>query len=86
VAAALIRELNALWEAFPAQKALYLEEYRRRCATTGREVQLIRSGETRLAYAEAINDDFTLRVRLPDGTHEDVFSGEASVRGLEGYA
>lgn len=85
VAAALIEELNALWEAFPAGKDFYLEEYRRRCVTTGREVRLIKGGEEREAYAERVNEDFTLHVRLPDGSEEDIFSGEASVRGLLGY-
>ena len=64
----------------------HLEEYRRRCVTTGHEVRLIRDGKTQDAFAERINDDFTLHVRFPDGSGEDVFSGEASVRGLYGYA
>lgn len=85
VAAALIEELNALWESFPTRKAFYLEEYRRRCVTPGQEVRLIRGEESRDAYAERINDDFTLHVRLPDGTTEDVFSGEVSIRSRFGY-
>lgn len=85
VAAALIAELNTLWEHFPAGKARYLEEYRRRCVTTGREVRLIKGDETRTAFALRVNDDFTLHVRLPDGKEEDIFSGEVSVRGIEGY-
>ncbi|MCI9264423.1 MAG: biotin--[acetyl-CoA-carboxylase] ligase [Oscillospiraceae bacterium] len=86
VAAALIRELNTLWASFPAEKAPYLEEYRRRCITTGHEVRLLQAKGERTAFAERINEDFTLHVRLPDGSEEDVFSGEASVRGIEGYA
>ena len=86
VAAALIEELNALWNGFPVRREFYLEEYRRRCATTGQMVRLIREDGEREAFAERVNDDFTLRVRLPDGNTEDVFSGEVSVRGLEGYA
>lgn len=86
VAAALITELNALWEGFPAQRKFYLEEYRRRCATTGRKVKLIQGDGEREAFAERINEDFTLHVRLSDGSEEDIFSGEASVRGIEGYA
>jgi BirA family biotin operon repressor/biotin-[acetyl-CoA-carboxylase] ligase len=85
VAAALIAELNALWEGFPTRREFYLEEYRRRCATTGQTVRLLRGEETREAFAERINGDFTLHVRFPDGGEEDIFSGEASVRGLEGY-
>lgn len=85
VARALIEELNTLWESFPHQKDRYLEEYRRRCVTTGREVRLVRGGEARDAFAQRINEDFTLHVQFPDGSEEDVFSGEASVRGLYGY-
>lgn len=85
VAAALIRELNDLWEGFPEKREFYLEQFRQRCVTTGQPVQLIRGEEIRQAFAEKVNPDFTLRVRLPDGSHEDVFSGEVSVRGLYGY-
>lgn len=85
VAAALIGELNALWEGFPARREFYLEEYRRRCVTTGREVTLLKGDGARRAFAERINGDFTLHVRLPDGSGEDIFSGEVSVRGVEGY-
>ena len=62
-----------------------MEQFRSRCVTTGQEVQLIRGDEIRQAYAEEVNPDFTLHVRLPDGSYEDVFSGEVSVRGLYGY-
>lgn len=86
VAAALIGELNALWESFPAGREFYLEEYRRRCVTTGQEVTLIRGDEEREAFAEKVNEDFTLHVRLPTGAEEDIFSGEVSVRGKGGYA
>ena len=47
---------------------------------------LIRGGEEREAFAEKVNEDFTLHVRLPDGSGEDVFSGEVSVRSKKGYA
>lgn len=86
VAAALIAELNALWEVFPAGKDFYLKEYRRRCITTGQDVRLIKGDEQRDAYAQCINEDFTLHVRFPDGREEDIFSGEVSVRGKKGYA
>lgn len=86
VAAALISELDSLWAAFPSGREFYLEEYRRRCVTTGQRVRLVKGDEVREAYAQRVNDDFTLHVRLPDGTEEDIFSGEVSVRGIEGYA
>lgn len=84
VAAALIGELNALWEGFPGQGEGYLEEYRRRCVTVGKRVALLREEGEREALALGVNEDFSLRVRFPDGREEDVFSGEVSVRSMEG--
>lgn len=85
VVAALLEELDALWRAFPTGRAAYLEEYRRRCLTTGKPIKLVRpDGETE-AEALAVNDDFSLRVRRSDGTEENVFTGEVWVRGLLGY-
>lgn len=62
-----------------------VDRYRADCATLGREVRVIRAGGEREAVAEAVDDEFGLVVRYPDGTRETVFSGEVSVRGLEGY-
>ena len=39
----------------------------------------------RAAFAEAVDDDFGLLVRYPDGSRETVTAGEVSVRGLCGY-
>lgn len=85
VAGALLEELDRLAGRFPAAKADYLAEYRRRCATVGKEVRILRpSGEVR-ATALAVDDDFSLRVRREDGAEETVTAGEVSVRGLLGY-
>ena len=62
-----------------------VEKYRADCATLGREVRVLRGGTSRNAFAEDIDDEFSLIVRYEDGTRETVFSGEVSVRGLEGY-
>lgn len=85
LAAAVIRALDRLDRDFPAKKAEYLERYRADCLTTGHEVRLIQKGETRIAFAESIDDDFALVVRWPDGTRETVTAGDVSVRGLLGY-
>ena len=42
-------------------------------------------GEERTATAVAVDDQFGLVVRYPDGREETVTSGEVSVRGLYGY-
>lgn len=85
VAAALLAELDRLCAEFPAQKAPWLAEYRRRCLTVGREVRLLRPGSEAPATALGVEDDFSLRIRRSDGTEETVSAGEVSVRGLLGY-
>ena len=85
LAAALIGELRtmaALWESDPR---VYLEEYRARCLTVGKDVRILRGEESRTAHAEAVTDDFSLLVRYPDGSEEALTGGEVSVRGLLGY-
>lgn len=80
----LLAELDRMNAAFPAGRADYLAEYRRRCVTLGRQVRLIRpQGET-LAQALDVDDDFALQVRLDGGGEETVSSGEVSVRGVLG--
>ncbi|MCI9403036.1 MAG: biotin--[acetyl-CoA-carboxylase] ligase [Oscillospiraceae bacterium] len=84
-ARALLGELDRLWGDFPGRQGEYLGEYRTRCLTLGKQVRLIQPDRERLATALAVNEDFSLRVRLENGTEENVSSGEVSVRGLEGY-
>ncbi|MDD6108443.1 MAG: biotin--[acetyl-CoA-carboxylase] ligase, partial [Clostridiales bacterium] len=86
LAAALVRAMDEMYAAWQRDHRVYLEAYRARCVTTGREVRLLRDGRERRAYAEAVTDDFGLLVRYDDGTREEITSGEVSVRGLFGYA
>ncbi len=85
LAAAVIRDLDRLDRDFPQEKQAYLERYRRDCLTVGRPVRLLQRGAVREAFAQGIDDQFALVVRLPDGTEQTVTSGDVSVRGLEGY-
>lgn len=85
LAAAVIRALDGMTRDFPEKKAEYLSRYRADCLTTGHEVRLIEKGQTRVAFAEDIDDDFALVVRHGDGTRETVTAGDVSVRGLLGY-
>lgn len=85
LAAAVLRELSRMMEDFPTQKQRYLERYRADCLTLGHEVRLIQKGETRLAYAHSIDDDFALVVQWEDGSRETITAGDVSVRGLLGY-
>ena len=64
----------------------YLERYRARCLTVGRQVKLLRAdGSVQEAQALGVDDDFALVVEHPDSHRETITSGEVSVRGLWGY-
>ena len=87
VAAAMIEELDRLYDALlRGDVAPYLEGYRQRCVTLRREVRLIQNGVSTPAYALDVDEALGLRVRYPGGREATVRSGEASVRGLTGYA
>ena len=85
LAAAMIRELDALRRDFPREKAAYLDAYRRSCVTTGRAVTYTENGQPRSGRAAFIDEDFGLVVQTPGGGTKTLRSGEASVRGLCGY-
>ncbi len=82
LAAAVIRELDRLAADWPDERAAYLDAYRAACITTGREVIVHATDGDRPGFAEAVGEDFSLRVRYPDGHCEDIRSGEVSVRSL----
>ena len=85
LAQALIEELDALRCVAFTEPQLWLPEYREKCLTLGREVQLLTGDTVRRAIALDVDEGFGLTVRLADGTIETVRAGEVSVRGLYGY-
>ena len=86
LAASLIRELFPLTGLLESGRyEAYLARYRSRCLTLGKEVLLVKNGESRSARALDIDDSFGLLVEYPDGSCATVTMGEASVRGLYGY-
>ena len=85
LAAALMEELDILRADVTGAWDTWLAEYRRRCLTLGREVQIIRGEERQTATALDVDDAFGLTVRRSDGAEETVRAGEVSVRGLYGY-
>lgn len=80
LAAALAEELERAVAASRRDDPALLAEYRDRCVSLGREVLLLREGESRPAFSLAVNEDFSLHVRLADGSLEDVSFGEVSLR------
>ncbi len=84
---AMIEELDALYDALlTGGTEAYLSAYRRDCLTLGRDVLLVQNGVSAPAFARDVDDALGLLVRYPDGQEALVRSGEASVRGLSGYA
>ena len=75
VAAAFLNELE-----IALQDVTAMEEYRRRNIVPGRQVTVLRGGETYLATAEGITDAGHLLVRDTDGYTHELSSGEVSVR------
>ena len=87
IAAAMVEELDALYEALLAGDAgAYLSGYRQHCLTLGRDVLLVKNGRSAPAHALDVDEALGLFVRDPDGEEALIRSGEASVRGLAGYA
>ena len=85
LAAAVLAALDRMYAGFPGRWEGWLDRYRADCLTLGRPVRLLRPGGEEEAFAEAIDGNFALVVRRPDGRRETVSSGEVSVRGLLGY-
>ena len=86
LSAAMIEELDALYTALRSgETSGYLDEYRRRCVTIGREVQLLWQDTKEKVTALDVDEEFGLIVRRENGTVETVRTGEVSVRALYGY-
>lgn len=81
LARALIGALDRMAAEFPAKRVEFLDEYRSRCVTTGREVDVISPAGIRRGFARAVDDDFRLVVEFEDGAVEAVNGGEVSIRG-----
>ena len=66
-------------------KAQILSKYKRDCITLGREISVVRGEQIRHGTALDIDEDGALIVRYPDGSIENINSGEVSIRGMYGY-
>ena len=81
--ACMIEEMDNLRRDWPSRRAEYLRAYRELCISTGREVLVTDARHTgefaKHGFCEAVNDDFSLRIRYEDGSYENVSSGEVSV-------
>lgn len=82
---ALVRRLEEMDEGLLRNQTAWMREYSEHCCTVGSQVRLLRAGESAEAFATGVAENGALLVRYPDGTTAAVQSGEASVRGRDGY-
>ena len=61
------------------------EAYNNMLVNVGREVRVLEPGNEYTAYAQGINSEGELLVRMSDGEKKHVYAGEVSVRGIYGY-
>ena len=85
LAAALIRALHRLSGELLTQRAAWMDRYRERCVTLGKQVRVLLPDGAREAVVLGLNDYAALEVEYADGTRATVSSGEVSVRGMYGY-
>lgn len=62
-----------------------IEICRENSALIGKQVRVIRGEEIKIGKALDINEEGQLVVEFENGVVENIYSGEVSVRGLEGY-
>ena len=62
-----------------------MDEYNGRLVNAGKQVRILDPKGEYEAVAEGINRMGELMVELPDGTTQNIYAGEVSVRGTDGY-
>jgi len=84
LSATIIAELDAMAADYPSCVKAFRAEYADACLNLGREVLVIRGDSKKVAFAESLDEDFSLLVRYPDGSRESIFYGEVSLRAPNG--
>lgn len=85
LAAAVIEELNLMFDQFPENIPSILARYREYNITPGRNVILRRPGGDLKGKVTAICDDFSLEIEAADGSIRKIRGGELMQEGLYGY-
>lgn len=86
LAAYMMTALYEMNQDLLSKQSEMMEQYRKDCITTGKQVLLIRGEERKPGFAEEIDDFGGLVMRFEDGTIQTVQSGEVSIRDFCGYA
>lgn len=83
----IMEAFEAYYECFMEYQTLegLMDEYNGRLVNAGRQVRILDPKGEYEAFAEGINRMGELIVKLPDGTRQNIYAGEVSVRGAKGY-
>lgn len=84
--ALILNHFEKLYDSFKEDLNLKetIEICRKDSALLGKEIQVIKDGNTKRGKAIDLNDEGELLVQFADGI-EKIYSGEVSVRGIDGY-
>lgn len=74
--AAFISRLDSVYRAWGEEGAPFLEEYRRRCITPGRNILIDHEGRRARVHALSVEEDYSLLIRWSDGRVEKKSFGE----------
>ena len=85
LAAALTEALYEMGNCLLSEKTRWMDAYRNRCITLGKDIMLVRGEDIQYGNALDVDDDGGLLVRFANGEERVVSSGEVSVRGMYGY-
>lgn len=75
----IIRETDAMYDAWLSDERVCLEAYRSLCLVPGREILVITPNGEERAFAEGLSDDFGLIIRNENG-RRTIRSGEISIK------
>ena len=74
--AAFISRLDSVYGAWGEEGAAFIEEYRRRCLTPGRDILIDHEGRRARVHALSVEEDYSLLIRWSDGRVEKKSFGE----------
>lgn len=83
----ILNEFEKLYEEFSKYNTVNksLEICKKQSAVLGKNIKIISGGSISYAKAVDIQKSGELKVEYPDGSTDDLISGEISIRGLNGY-
>lgn len=74
--AAFVENLDRVYAGWGEEGAAFIEEYRRRCITPGRDILIDHEGSRAKVHALSVEEDYSLLIRWSDGKRERKSFGE----------